>query len=66
MVASVMIPKVPSEPRNSRMKSGPEAWFGTPGVRISVPSGSATSMLITRSSALPYLVLIVPEPRGAR
>ena len=48
------------------MKSGPEAWFGTPGVRISVPSGSATSMLMTRSSALPYLVLMVPEPRGAR
>ena len=38
----------------------------TPGVRIRSPSGSATSMLITRSSALPYLVLIVPEPRGAR
>ena len=48
------------------MKSGPDAWLGTPGVRISVPSGSATSMLITRSSALPYLVLIVPDPRGAR
>ena len=37
IVASVMMPKVPSEPRNSRMKSGPDAWFGTPGVRISVP-----------------------------
>ncbi len=48
------------------MKSGPDAWFGTPGVRTMRPSGSTTSMLITRSSALPYFVLIVPDPRGAR
>ncbi len=28
IVASVMMPNVPSEPRKSRMKSGPEAWLG--------------------------------------
>ena len=66
MVASVMTPKVPSAPRKSRGQSGPAACCGTGAVRMISPVGSTICMLSTMSSALPYLVLIVPVPRGAR
>ena len=65
-VALVMTPKVPSEPRNSLVSSGPVEWSRTGSVRVISPVGSTTSIEITRSSILPYLELSVPDPRLAR
>ena len=65
-VALVITPKVPSEPRKSWLRSGPEACRGTASVLTIVPSGSTASNDMTMSSILPYLVESTPVPRWAR
>ena len=58
-------PSVPSEPRNSWLRSGPTAAAGAPPVRTTWPSASTTSSPTTRSSILPYRVEYWPAPRQA-
>ena len=65
MVASVMMPRVPSDPMSVCIRSGPVAWLGTGSVEIRRPGGTTASTCSASCSALPYLVDTTPEPRAA-
>jgi hypothetical protein len=62
IVPSVIIPKVPSAPMKSLVKSGPtEDFFARDRVVMTEPSAVTTVTFNTFSRIVPYLTALVPD-----